>query len=95
MATEDLTITVLAPAVVVFNATPVAIVRGQTATLAWTVEGATLEMIEPGVGAQTAERCRALRTRKHDVLTAGGVGGVRQAQETVVNTSGRRRAVRH
>jgi hypothetical protein len=97
-ATEDLTITVLAPPVIVFTATPATIVRGQAATLTWTVDGATLVVIEPTIGAQPSNGAIEVRPTETTtyLLTATGSGGVRQAQATVtVRVSGRRRAVRH
>jgi uncharacterized cupredoxin-like copper-binding protein len=97
-AREDLTIAVLAPPVVVFNATPAAIVRGQTATLTWTVEGATLVVIEPGIGTQPQSGAATVAPEVTTtyLLTATGPGGTRQAQATVtVSAPGRRRAVWH
>lgn len=94
---EDLTITVLAAPVIVFTATPATIVRGQSATLAWAVEGATLVVIDQGIGAQLPSGAVVVQPQltMTYVLTATGPGGVRVGQVTVNVLSTRRRAVRH
>jgi hypothetical protein len=95
---DDLTITVLAPPVIVFTATPATISRGQAALLTWNVMGATLVMIDSGVGAQPPSGAIEVRPQETTtyLLTATGPGGVRIGQVTVtVSASRRRRAVRH
>ncbi|MGZ5440344.1 MAG: hypothetical protein ACXWLY_03965 [Thermoanaerobaculia bacterium] len=96
-AREDVTITVLAAPVIVFTATPGTIVRGQSATLAWAVDSATLVVIDQGVGAQPPSGAVVVQPQQTTtyVLTATGSGGVRVGQATVAVVAPKRRAVRH
>lgn len=97
-ATEDLTITVHAPPVIVFTAYPETISSGQAALLTWNVSDATLVVIDNGIGVQPPGGALEVRPQETTtyVLTATGPGGVRVAQATVtVKAVGRRRSVRH
>ncbi|MDP9190684.1 MAG: hypothetical protein M3P06_03170 [Acidobacteriota bacterium] len=97
-ASDDLTITVLAPPVIIFTATPETISRGQGTMLTWNVTDATLVVIDNGVGVQPPGGALEVRPQENTtyVLTATGPGGVSVAQATVtIKTVGRRRSVRH
>jgi hypothetical protein len=96
-AVEDLTITVLTAPMIVFTATPSVIIRGQTATLTWAVDGATLVVIDQDIGAQLPSGIVVVQPQQTTtyVLMATAPGGVRVGQATVTVIAPRRRAVRH
>lgn len=97
IAEGDTGVTVHAPPVITFSASPDRIVAGQAATLTWVVTGAATVELDHGIGIRAPSgqiEVKPLTTTTY-LLTARGPGGMRMAQAAVSVAIPRRRAVRH
>ena len=77
-------ITATAPTIARFTAAPASITAGQSATLSWTVSGATTTSIDNGVGSVAGSSLAVSPTTTTTyTLTASGAGGTVTASATV------------
>jgi hypothetical protein len=90
-AQTTVTVTAAAPVISSFKATPASIQAGQSATLAWTVTGATTLSIDGGVGnvLNTSSRAVSPSQTTTYTLTAGASGASVSSSLTVTVTPAR------